>query len=387
MQVLESLLLHCIKKRNKKTGTIKGYKAFRRDVKGDFFTEPASKRTYFKVGNTYSIEGKIEICRNGFHFCRKLKDIFDFYMFSKSIVYCEVEGIAEADEDILESSGKICARKIKIIKKLTFKQVLKILQKELEIKQQQDNFYCENIEAVSDSKYIIDSKAINKSKYIKDSYAVSKSSDINISNVISYSDTLNYSEVVKNGKAISNSKIINDSSFIYGSRIVDNGIFVYGSENVVYSKEIINSNCVRFSNYIKSSNNIEKSYYIIDSLLINKSRYISCCNNIRNCFFCYGLRDSSFHVFNKKVSEKRKFEIEEKLSNILISNNWNLNFTNRFKLMEVKDSSKIALFDFQYYNLDKHFKNFPKEAIKYLKSLPEFDAKIFERITFIKVGE
>lgn len=365
--------------------TIKGYKAFHRDAKGNLFTEPASTRTYFKVGNIYNIYEKIKMCCSGFHFCKQLKAVFDFYMFSQNVVYCEVEGIKKRDGYILEDGNKVCAKQIKIIKKLTFKQVLKILQKELEIKKEKDNFYCENIQAVFNSSYIIDSNAIQNSKYIKTSYAVLKGRNINYSNVISYSDTLNYSEVVKGSKMLLNSKVINDSLFVYNSKIVDNGKFIHGSDNIVYSREIISSNSVRFSSYIKDSSNIESSYYVINSSLINKSRYISCCQNISNCLFCYDLQDASFCVFNKKVSGERKVEIEEKLSNILKYKNFNLNFTNASKLMKAKDKSKMALYDFTIYNIGEHFKSFPKEAIDYLKSLPEFDSKIFEKITFIDV--
>ncbi len=34
---------------------------------------------HFEVGKTYEIEGELEICENGFHFCESVQDTLDYY--------------------------------------------------------------------------------------------------------------------------------------------------------------------------------------------------------------------------------------------------------------------------------------------------------------------
>ena len=33
----------------------------------------------FEVGKRYHVDGNISVCHNGLHFCKQLKDVFDFY--------------------------------------------------------------------------------------------------------------------------------------------------------------------------------------------------------------------------------------------------------------------------------------------------------------------
>ena len=33
----------------------------------------------FEIGKSYHVDGEIEVCSNGLHFCKQLKDVFDFY--------------------------------------------------------------------------------------------------------------------------------------------------------------------------------------------------------------------------------------------------------------------------------------------------------------------
>ena len=45
---------------------------------------------HFEVGKTYKITGELELCKNGLHFCKNLKDVFSYYMPDKSRFF-EVE--------------------------------------------------------------------------------------------------------------------------------------------------------------------------------------------------------------------------------------------------------------------------------------------------------
>ena len=50
---------------------MKGYKLFDADLK--------CKDFQFKIGKEYKFDGKIKICKAGFHFCTKLEDCFQYY--------------------------------------------------------------------------------------------------------------------------------------------------------------------------------------------------------------------------------------------------------------------------------------------------------------------
>ena len=71
----------------------------------------------FEVGKTYEIKGKLEMCRNGFHFCRTIQDTFNYYdpfEYQSSLKYFEVEALGE----IQEKGDKFCTSKIRIIREV-----------------------------------------------------------------------------------------------------------------------------------------------------------------------------------------------------------------------------------------------------------------------------
>jgi hypothetical protein len=62
-------------------------------------------RTFqFKVGETYHHEGEVIACKSGFHFCKELKDVFQYYSYA---VYCRVVGSGkvhtEEDKTVAET--------------------------------------------------------------------------------------------------------------------------------------------------------------------------------------------------------------------------------------------------------------------------------------------
>ena len=45
---------------------MRGYKAFLSDM-----TTRHGDNTVYEVGKTYTVEGEVKICENGYHFCKK----------------------------------------------------------------------------------------------------------------------------------------------------------------------------------------------------------------------------------------------------------------------------------------------------------------------------
>lgn len=56
----------------------------------------------YDVGKTYHVDGKIEMCKNGLHFCKNLVDVFNFYPNNNGNRFFEVE-----------TRGKVCEEGVK----------------------------------------------------------------------------------------------------------------------------------------------------------------------------------------------------------------------------------------------------------------------------------
>ena len=91
---------------------MKGYKAtYNGKCKGQLY----------EVGQTYSIDSILIMCQNGFHFCNKLEDVFDYYPPKHDIKVFEVEALGKTITD----ENKSVTNKIKIIRELSNKELKK----------------------------------------------------------------------------------------------------------------------------------------------------------------------------------------------------------------------------------------------------------------------
>ena len=82
---------------------MKGYKGFDKDLKCRDFQ--------YEVGKDYTTKGKIEACKNGFHFCENPMDVLGYYPPSDSR-YCIVESSGQEDRD--GDDSKVATSKIHI---------------------------------------------------------------------------------------------------------------------------------------------------------------------------------------------------------------------------------------------------------------------------------
>ena len=62
-------------------------------------------------------------CKRGFHFCRKLIDCFNYYRFDSENKVAEIEAMGAIDK----RDSKFCTNKIKIIRELTWYEVLDLV--------------------------------------------------------------------------------------------------------------------------------------------------------------------------------------------------------------------------------------------------------------------
>ena len=79
----------------------------------------------YEVGKTYSTEENPKICNNGFHYCIKLIDCFNYYSFDPKNKVAEIEVLG--DIDISPKGDKECTNKIKIVRELTWHEVLDLI--------------------------------------------------------------------------------------------------------------------------------------------------------------------------------------------------------------------------------------------------------------------
>ena len=91
---------------------MKGYKAFLSDM-----TTKHGDNTVYEVGKTYAVEGEVRICENGYHFCKKCVDVYDYY--SKPCRICEVSVTGA----VQTQGNKSVGRRLKILRELTANEI------------------------------------------------------------------------------------------------------------------------------------------------------------------------------------------------------------------------------------------------------------------------
>ena len=92
--------------------SIKGYKVFNPDW--------TCRGFQYEVGKTYKHEGDIGLCKEGFHFCQKIADCFNYYDFNSNNKVAEVEaiGLVETEND------KSVTDEIKIVREISWIEML-----------------------------------------------------------------------------------------------------------------------------------------------------------------------------------------------------------------------------------------------------------------------
>lgn len=77
----------------------------------------------YKVGETYEIDGELSLCHRGFHFCKKLEDVFSYYPHG---VYAEIEALGDIIEDEIEYASKCVTNKIKIVREISKEEIAEL---------------------------------------------------------------------------------------------------------------------------------------------------------------------------------------------------------------------------------------------------------------------
>ncbi len=91
---------------------MQGYKALNTDM------SPKYGDMTYEIGKKYTITGELKMCKNGFHFCKHLEDVENYYEIVKSRIF-EVE----AEGEIIDKDIKSCAESITLIKELSKEEI------------------------------------------------------------------------------------------------------------------------------------------------------------------------------------------------------------------------------------------------------------------------
>lgn len=91
---------------------MKGYKAFDKDLK--------CRNFQFKINEVFEIKEDIKMCSKGFHFCEKILNVYNYYTKDINTRICEVEALGQVETE----GDKSCTNKIRIIRELTYDEIL-----------------------------------------------------------------------------------------------------------------------------------------------------------------------------------------------------------------------------------------------------------------------
>lgn len=127
------------------------------------------------------------------------------------------------------------------------------------------------------------------------------------------------------------------------------------------------NNSIRGGNYIRGGNDISGGNSIWGAY---KCEGVSC------CIFCYDIT-GKLKAFNKDISRARFQEIWDNLEGF----GWNPDYTNTQKLRGDKLWEETNAPEIRGVDKKTVWASMPKEMEEYIKSLPEYDEKIFNIIT------
>lgn len=100
-----------------KNQPIKGYKVFKPDWTYMGFQ--------YEVGKTFEEDVTPSCCNRGFHFCKELKDCFNYYLFNPNNKVAKVIALGEINEESADS--KCCTNKIQIVEEISWEDVLRMV--------------------------------------------------------------------------------------------------------------------------------------------------------------------------------------------------------------------------------------------------------------------
>ena len=223
------------------------YKAFHKDEQG-LYCQPDDFEFRYKEGEVYEIEGELLLCENGIHFCRELKNVFNFYSLVQWVSVHKVEILGDIIDD--EDNVKSCTNKLKILEEVSFEDIIKNLQS--------------NSNGVNHSDGVNYSNGVDHSDGVNYSNGVNRSNGVNHSNGVDHSDGVNYSNGVNCSNGVDHSFGILNSSGVSNALFIANkkeSYSIFGKEVSEERFEKVRSKLYEFLNgWYPTFNNLKSLY-------------------------------------------------------------------------------------------------------------------------------
>ena len=102
---------------HRKENIMEGYKVFEPDW--------TCRGFQYEVGKTFEEDVTPSCCNRGFHFCKELKDCFNYYPFNPDNKVAKVIALGEIDEE--SDDSKCCTNKIQIVEEISWEDVLRMV--------------------------------------------------------------------------------------------------------------------------------------------------------------------------------------------------------------------------------------------------------------------
>ncbi len=135
------------------------------------------------------------------------------------------------------------------------------------------------------------------------------------------------------------------------------------------------------SNGIYRSSGIYRSNGIFDSRGLDECYGLFRCQAVYGSIFCSKLKGKEHFLFNKQSTPERILEIKSRLEEF----RWYPVFTKVITLGGDWEWADIDPEEIAKVPKEEAWAKMPKEMLAYIKSLPEFDIDVFEKITGIKI--
>lgn len=358
-----------------------GYKIFRND-----WTAKSSGYDYKdengNVLNTiHKVDGDIKECNWGLHFSKEPIDCFKFYETIPWYKFAKVE----AYDQLLIGEEKCVTNILKIIEIYTFDEFINLIREDLQHHASYGVYGSNGVSSsrgvnASDGVYssdsVIYSGGVSYSKGASDSFGVSETIGVNCSKGVTVSNGVNGSNGVNLSKGVNRSNGVNWSKGVNVSYGVNRSNGVNSSYGVNVSNGVNWSNGVSESKGVDSSYGVDWSYGVSESKGVNRSYGILECEGISRAIFCYK-KSGKLMAFNKRITEERFDEICAKLNKF----NWYPKFNNAEQLKGELEWYKTNIPAIESVDNKTAWSSMPEEMLKYIKSLPEYDEKIFNKIT------
>ena len=370
-----------------------GYKIFRNDWTAKINGYDYKDENGNVLNTIHKVDGDINECSWGLHFSKRPQDCFNFYDSVQWNKFAKVE----AYDQLLIGEEKCVTNILKIVEIYTFDEFINLIQEDLQNNASYGVYRSNGVNSskgvygsngvnlsygvtVSDGVYssdsVIYSGGMSYSKGASNSFGVSETIGVNGSNGVSLSKGVYVSNGVNSSNGVNTSKGVNVSNGVHLSYGVNRSNGVNSSKGVNVSYGVNWSYGVSESYGVDSSYGVDWSYGVSESNGVNRSYGILECEGISRAIFCYK-KSGKLMAFNKRITKERFDEICAEL----IKFNWYPKFNNAKQLKGELEWYETNIPAIESVDNKTAWSSMPEEMLKYIKSLPEYDEKIFNKIT------